>query len=422
MLFRSAAPTWEDAVPFTLTLDVDFATIGNHEDFKQGVLADVAAAANVDVKYVKIQGLRAGSVIVDLLIAPEVGEPHKVVQDLEQQVNSPGSRLLTGKLTSKTKALVQGPAASSGAPARLKKELASVRADLDALKTSSSTRVAELEAEVEHLTEQLDTESFSHNDFRKTAEAHVAELETEVQQLNDKLETARAEHEQAQKTSAAHIEQLNSDVQRVSGEFEAAKSLCVELEAQLAQAKSGAPQEAAAAGKEGAQGDAVPAPEVPAAEVVGAPADLAKEIEMLTQQLTASKEQLHAQELVTQKSLDHVKALEQEVEALKKGAGGAEGTTPASSEGDADDAGLAALDKENKVLKEQVNSLTFQLQELQGAMADTPREMKAKDLSATTGGGSGKKLLEPPPSVLGTVSPQSLSRTPSTSKIGRAHV
>eukprot|EP00802_Teleaulax_amphioxeia_P000169 Tamp_00169.p1 GENE.Tamp_00169~~Tamp_00169.p1 ORF type:complete len:3645 (+),score=1200.53 Tamp_00169:164-10936(+) len=433
----TAAPTWEDAVPFTLTLDVDFATIGNHEDFKQGVLADVAAAANVDVKYVKIQGLRAGSVIVDLLIAPEVGEPHKVVQDLEQQVNSPGSRLLTGKLTSKTKALVQAPAASSGAPAqpeavpsapaaggdsaeraRLENELASARADLDALKTSSSTRVAELEAEVEHLTEQLDTESFSHNDFRKTAEAHVAELETEVQQLNDKLETARAEHEQAQKTSAAHIEQLNSDVQRVSGEFEAAKALCVELEAQLAQAKSGAPQEAAAAGKEGAQGDAVPAPEVPAAEVVGAPADLAKEIEMLTQQLTASKEQLHAQELVTQKSLDHVKALEQEVEALKKGAGGAEGTTPASSEGDADDAGLAALDKENKVLKEQVNSLTFQLQELQGAMADTPREMKAKDLSATTGGGSGKKLLEPPPSVLGTVSPQSLSRTPSTSSQG----
>ena len=52
--------------------------------------------------------------------------------------------------------------------ARLGKELASVRADLDALKTSSSTRVAELEAEVEHLTEQLDTESFSHNELQSS--------------------------------------------------------------------------------------------------------------------------------------------------------------------------------------------------------------------------------------------------------------
>ena len=102
---RRAAPSWEDAVPFTLTLDVDFATIGDQEDFKQDILADVAAAAKVDVKYVKIQELRAGSVIADLLIAPEVGEPHKVLQDLREQANSPGSRLMTGKLTSKTKGL-----------------------------------------------------------------------------------------------------------------------------------------------------------------------------------------------------------------------------------------------------------------------------------------------------------------------------
>jgi hypothetical protein len=102
---RGAAPSWEDAVPFTLTLDVDFATIGDQEDFKQDILADVAAAAKVDVKYVKIQELRAGSVIADLLIAPEVGEPHKVLQDLREQANSPGSRLMMGKLTSKTKGL-----------------------------------------------------------------------------------------------------------------------------------------------------------------------------------------------------------------------------------------------------------------------------------------------------------------------------
>ena len=115
-LVRPGAPSWKDAVTFTLTLDVDFATIGDHEGFKQGILWDVADAAKVDVKYVKIQGLRAGSVIVDLLIAPEVGEPHKVLQDLREQARSPGSRLLTGKLTSKTKGLAtpaQIPASSS---------------------------------------------------------------------------------------------------------------------------------------------------------------------------------------------------------------------------------------------------------------------------------------------------------------------
>jgi hypothetical protein len=118
---ESATPSWERGVPFTLTLDIDFATIGDHEDFKQGILADVAAAAKVDVKYVQIQGLHAGSVIVNLLIAPEVGEPHKVLQDLREQVNCPGSCLMTGKLTNKTKGLVaqaQLPAASAGAPAK----------------------------------------------------------------------------------------------------------------------------------------------------------------------------------------------------------------------------------------------------------------------------------------------------------------
>ena len=115
-LVRPGEPSWKDAVLFTLTLDVDFATIGDYEGLKQGVLWDVADAAKVDVKYIKIQGLRAGSVIVDLLIAPEVGEPHKVLQDLREQASSLGSRLLKGKLTSKTKGLstpAQLPAASS---------------------------------------------------------------------------------------------------------------------------------------------------------------------------------------------------------------------------------------------------------------------------------------------------------------------
>ena len=101
-------PSWGDAVPFTLTLDVDFSKIGDHEDFKQGILADVAAAAKVDVIYFKIQMLCAGSVIVHLLIASEVGEPRKVLQDLQEQANSPDSCLMAGKLTSKTKNLKEG--------------------------------------------------------------------------------------------------------------------------------------------------------------------------------------------------------------------------------------------------------------------------------------------------------------------------
>jgi hypothetical protein len=105
---ETAAPSWEDALPFTLTLNVDFATIGDHEDFKQGILADVAAAAKVDVIYFKIQMLCAGSVIVHLLIASEVGEPRKVLQDLQEQANSPDSCLMAGKLTSKTKNLKEG--------------------------------------------------------------------------------------------------------------------------------------------------------------------------------------------------------------------------------------------------------------------------------------------------------------------------
>jgi hypothetical protein len=103
---ETTSPSWEEAVRFILKTDFD--SIGDHEDFKHGVLADIAATASVDVKYFKIQGLRAG-VIVDLLIAPEVGEPYKVAQELQEQVNSPGSRLILGKLTSKTKNLVTSP-------------------------------------------------------------------------------------------------------------------------------------------------------------------------------------------------------------------------------------------------------------------------------------------------------------------------
>jgi len=44
----TAAVSWNEAVPFTLTLDVDLNLIDDHEAFKQDVINDVATAANVN--------------------------------------------------------------------------------------------------------------------------------------------------------------------------------------------------------------------------------------------------------------------------------------------------------------------------------------------------------------------------------------
>jgi hypothetical protein len=90
--------------PFTLALDMDFNSIGDHAAFKNEVAKDVATAAKIIAKHIKVTGLRAGSVIVDMLIAKEAGDVKAIVKDLEEQVKSPNSLLRQGKLTSKTKA------------------------------------------------------------------------------------------------------------------------------------------------------------------------------------------------------------------------------------------------------------------------------------------------------------------------------
>jgi hypothetical protein len=89
--------------PFTLALDMDFNSIGDHGAFKNEVAKDVATAAKIIAKHIKVTGLRAGSVIVDMLIAKEAGDVKAIVKDLEEQVKSPNSLLRQGKLTSKTK-------------------------------------------------------------------------------------------------------------------------------------------------------------------------------------------------------------------------------------------------------------------------------------------------------------------------------
>ncbi len=107
----TAAVSW-NAVPFTLTLDVDFNSIGDHEAFKQGVIKDVGTAANLSAKYIKIAALR-GSGIVEMLIASEAGEPTKIVQCLLEQFKTPDSLLMRGKFTSTTKSLTSAPFAAT---------------------------------------------------------------------------------------------------------------------------------------------------------------------------------------------------------------------------------------------------------------------------------------------------------------------
>ncbi len=112
------AQAWDDAVLFTLTLDVDFKSIGDSEAFKRDVVLDVATAAKINSKHVKVTALRAGSVIVDMLIAKEAGDTLKIVQDLEEQVHSPNSLLMQGKLTSMTSFAYtkKGPGVSKKGP------------------------------------------------------------------------------------------------------------------------------------------------------------------------------------------------------------------------------------------------------------------------------------------------------------------
>jgi hypothetical protein len=122
----SAAVSWHEAVLLTLTLDVDFNLIGDHETFKQDVIKDVATAANVHAKYMTIAALRAGSVIVDMLIASEAGHPTKIVQGLVEQFMTPDSPLMRGKFTSKTKSLNASPDAVAESA---KRRLTSLRAN-----------------------------------------------------------------------------------------------------------------------------------------------------------------------------------------------------------------------------------------------------------------------------------------------------
>jgi hypothetical protein len=81
-VFPCASPACDEAVPFTLTLDVDLKSIGDTEALKRRVLEDVATTANIEAKHVKVTALHAGSVMVDVLIAKEAGDVQKIVCEI----------------------------------------------------------------------------------------------------------------------------------------------------------------------------------------------------------------------------------------------------------------------------------------------------------------------------------------------------
>jgi len=70
------------------------------EAFKKDVIIHVATAAKIDAKFVRVTELRAGSVLVDMLIAKETGDAQEILPGLEQQLKSPNSLLMQGKVTS----------------------------------------------------------------------------------------------------------------------------------------------------------------------------------------------------------------------------------------------------------------------------------------------------------------------------------
>ena len=98
---------WARALPLTLTLDMEFDSITDRESFVGDVVEDVSAAAKIDARFVKVVGMRAGSVIVDMQIAPAAGDLDQIEQHLVEQVIPTGSALRRGKITSKTIKLVR---------------------------------------------------------------------------------------------------------------------------------------------------------------------------------------------------------------------------------------------------------------------------------------------------------------------------
>jgi len=88
-----------------LVLDMEMSQVGDMDTFKREVVADVASAVGISKDRVKVQNIHAGSVIVDMTLEHSANDSRDVLGDLKTQSTNPGSKLMKGKHTRKTRAL-----------------------------------------------------------------------------------------------------------------------------------------------------------------------------------------------------------------------------------------------------------------------------------------------------------------------------
>jgi len=113
-----------NSVGFSLSLKMSLDDISAMDTFSEDVRRDVAHAAGLDLESLHVEGIRAGSVIVDMRLArvdgPNGGKcgveaARVVLADLDQQIGDSGSRLRSGKWTHCVQRLiVQGSDSTSG--------------------------------------------------------------------------------------------------------------------------------------------------------------------------------------------------------------------------------------------------------------------------------------------------------------------
>ena len=238
-------PAWEGAVPFTLTLDLDFASISSPEEYKTEFIKDIAFASNTAEVFFKFAGLRAGSIINEMVVARGGGNPDHIIQDLIKQLGDPNSCLMQGKWTRKCIAIdpatklggsvlsdpslvvgqvksahdkdeapevsriqnAKGPEKDHG----MEKDLVppdssnyspdSVRAAKALMHESSSAALANLEKEVAEAQRRLKEERAANGSLKKEAlhklHTDIEQLEEVVAQTQSQLEEERAAKEDA---------------------------------------------------------------------------------------------------------------------------------------------------------------------------------------------------------------------------------
>jgi DNA repair exonuclease SbcCD ATPase subunit len=291
-----------------------------------------------------------------VLIAPEAGQPHDIVNNLAKQLASPDSVLRKGKLTSKTRSLAPSvPAPAPAAIAAAPEQPLQVTLQV-AVAGGGATPPASAPGDAAPARDAAGAGGGGDGEENTRLKARVAELEEEVDDLKDKLESAELDLETLRKASENMVENLQEEVAKAK-----AASTATASEAALETASAAAMEmPAQAAVVEGG-----PTPEEVAA--------LKSEIEQLREHL-----QEQGRKLVL--------------------VGGEAGASQDSDE----------LER----LRGQVSSLTFQLQELQVAAADTPRVPELKLPSPPASSSNRKMTLEPPPDP--DMEPRSLSRRPSS--------